>query len=1260
MPVDSAQIFQNKVKSVEDLYRQYSADDVASALFVSTTWLPNTACPIKHLFFATVLCSVSSDDFLAHRKMNSYSQFRQFLEVLYALSPDFFMLEDYLPEMDWGEIKYPLEKERYRIFYGGDITNPVDQLMQFELLYGSIDEKFSSQINRSPIAELRKFLQLQETIIGGISGQPHSESVSVSPGDCSLPPEIFWREATKLYANLPLEEIVGGATLRNYVIELGNQSLALRSQDRFVEAVTHGRCLNALCVQCKGELRLLLPRRINEILILKWEELYERHHAFLFEDKTTLQQRLAREFATYCRQRIPKEELFLLVSACTPEGKPCDLVFPVAVHSNDRLILFYLLTPVTKSETLEFKLGAVSSQLQEAKVLLGTPPTNIVARLAGQRIEFHPEGAQRPLNMSILIVVPQSLTNSSLMRLTTVPPETVLSYDEALAIIDEIDGTAELSNFLNYLDTLKTTSISPLSSMLDKFASFRDAEGVLLDGALTPDYVLLDPHWGARFRYESLANFWRRFPARDFFGPPRSWRILDEGPSRFRLEARSFLCSALSCAVGQACVFITTPYEKLSHAQARLADFLMQCIQYSLCQYSELLSAQRVFLERPMLIIQLFPYSLVGTSKEFAHLRHLNPENEMWQADCGLLDSDCTGLRIVFDEDKVTEAFLDAPDRSKELDLLQFILRKFDSCCQDPGIAAISETIERDKWKRPRYKLFSSQRHVSFPELHRPCEPTAMDFKLARKLIAEMAKKEGISEGRYDLAAGKELLNRIRKLTSTEIDTIVRKYDYDSSIKKLIGWADAVTHQREQDRTIIMNSLDQEVDYQRDDRMSETQRQAGLLHRNYRYAIEKFVQLRPKGGEAITEDGAMRLLAIIDWLMVIQSASDIIHYDIEPAGLIIGRDFLPEVEYSEEMKGKHEQYGKEQSQIMLGMIGETADAVRLPNSVSDLLAELDEAFDQDYAFRFSNAVTVLALLSQWPIHNTGIEEAPYYEAKLGEIASTVSKAIPEMQAGELDRILDFLTLRSEDMLLVLRDSHPCDDLPVWEYKKRFARYTIKPLILLDQKYVWGPYAARGSGLIWSGAPGIGTLPVDIGKNSINRLLQRWKKQLDDLVEAKAAEIVKRYTPYVHPSARLHRLDRRGNHPSDLGDYDVLAYEPRGHAILSIECKNILPVHCLKDARRLRDTIFGVPGESQGHFGQVEKRHEYLVKHWVAIADPLGWRLSSKETPRIISLYVSAANHFWTRFPPRSVNCSFVLLEMLSNYLENSILREGQE
>ena len=224
-----------------------------------------------------------------------------------------------------------------------------------------------------------------------------------------------------------------------------------------------------------------------------------------------------------------------------------------------------------------------------------------------------------------------------------------------------------------------------------------------------------------------------------------------------------------------------------------------------------------------------------------------------------------------------------------------------------------------------------TEKPASFPELVNLCLPTDRDFRLAKKRVAQLAKEKGLSEGKYDLTVAKEKLGALRKAMIEEINTDVARFDFIRSIPLLIGWADALADKRERERMMLRHSLEHEVDYSRDEKYSENEKKFIPPHRNYRYMIEKFVQLAPRGKDPITEEAARFLLAFIDWFFVFAGASDSIHYDISPTGLNIDHDFIVDVEYTDDMKIQQAQFASEDSQLRLGLIGNSKDKTKHPN-----------------------------------------------------------------------------------------------------------------------------------------------------------------------------------------------------------------------------------------------------------------------------------------------------------------------------------------
>lgn len=1246
--VDSEKIFDGDVESIKRLYRKYSAEELAAALFASNLWLPNIASPAKHTLFAMTLSSMRPEEFQKTSAMKDYGNFRLFWEALYKLSPNFMMLEDYVPKLDWGEIRFPFGTKKYRIFYGGDLEDAYDYLTLFEIIYRPLDGRMTELAGRSPLDELGRVLTLQDAIIGGISSQPARDSLEISPGDLSIPSEVFWRDAIRTYEMLDVNQIAGASLLREFSVTLGGLPLAMLSKDKVAEAVSDSQTFPSVFIEHEGRHFPILPRRMSGVLFDAWGGLLKRHQDALQRVDRPLELEVAGGFYRFAKERFSKDDALFFVSACDGDKKSHEIVFPAAIKSKDKLILFYLLPPATDGEVLSRKLAEVSPKLKEAVRLLQVHPLQLILHLESKRAEFR-SGALTPM---IFIVIPQTSTGSCRIRIEEELPGRVEFMDSVLAMLDEIYEVEQLSDFLDYLKMMDTSLMAPMTSLMDKFASFQDSHGVLIGGASEPDMVMLDPHWGSSYRFQSLAKFWSVYPERDLFGHPRSWQVHEEGLHRIRLAARSFFGSVLYCQIGKAHVFVTCPFHVMSHEQARVAIFLAECVEDNLYQYRDVVGTHRGFQNSCDLTVQLFPHSLVIANPAFKHLDHLNPGTRLWCSDTAYTEEGSVGVRIVFNAEAVQEAFLKVQDRSMEAALLLEIMQQLDSLHPDETSAAIVETIERGKGGKPRFKFGMTQKPASFPEFVTPCLPIDRDFKLAKKRVAELAKQEGLSEGKYDLAAAKEKLDALRKAMIVEINTVVTRYDFCRSIPLLLGWTDALANKRERERMMIRHSLEHEVDYNREERDAENESKFTQMHRDYRYLIEKFVQLGPSGKDIITEEVARFLLAFGDWFFVITGARDAIHYNINPTGVTINQEFLVDVEYAGDMKGCQKLFAQENAQLRLGLIGDSRDKVEHPKSPEKQMAALNDPFLAEYGFKFTSLISLLIVLTHWPEHHEGVPEAMSYSATQDEISTASQKAIATFEGGEAGPIIDFLTLKPEEILRIIGEDQPCDDLPVWEHNKRPARYTLRPLIKIEDRYHWGPYAVRSAGLIWSGSPSMGTLPVDIGKGRVEQLLEQWRPLLDKEVELRAAQVVKRFTPHVTPTAKLHRLDSSGKHPEDLGDYDVLAYSTKAHAVLNIECKNMLPVHCPKDAKRLREKIFGVPGKDEGHFRQIEKRQLYLLGHWAAIAKALKWPLSAAEPPKILSLYVTPITYWWTRFPPRKVDTTFLRVEMLSKFIQD--------
>lgn len=81
------------VEKIKLIYSQYTPTDIASVLFVADLWPINMLSHVRHLLLATVLCSMSEDDFKYAKQVRTYKEFAELSKNLYAACPVFLCLK---------------------------------------------------------------------------------------------------------------------------------------------------------------------------------------------------------------------------------------------------------------------------------------------------------------------------------------------------------------------------------------------------------------------------------------------------------------------------------------------------------------------------------------------------------------------------------------------------------------------------------------------------------------------------------------------------------------------------------------------------------------------------------------------------------------------------------------------------------------------------------------------------------------------------------------------------------------------------------------------------------------------------------------------------------------------------------------------------------------------------------------------------------------------------------------------------------------
>lgn len=155
----------------------------------------------------------------------------------------------------------------------------------------------------------------------------------------------------------------------------------------------------------------------------------------------------------------------------------------------------------------------------------------------------------------------------------------------------------------------------------------------------------------------------------------------------------------------------------------------------------------------------------------------------------------------------------------------------------------------------------------------------------------------------------------------------------------------------------------------------------------------------------------------------------------------------------------------------------------------------------------------------------------------------------------INKLIDFMIIDSS----LLKTCKGKEDfyLPINEREKRNNRFEVKPLVLIGDKMIFSPVIIHNVHDLWFNGVINFMLPFEIGLECTVKALLKWKKYYENkMVDDIRDTFVRNGIDFVKTNVYLHKIDKRGNYPIDLGDYDVMAIDDIKKIIWIIESKYI--------------------------------------------------------------------------------------------------------
>lgn len=1209
---ESIKALNRSVEAVRAQLTSVRAIDAYVALLIDELWLPNISAQGRHALAASVFVSEKSSAF-ADRSLDTYAEFSEFLGRLHALLPTFPMMDDYVPELDWGQVRIVFEGKTYRMMYGGAFERMPDFIQAFRLA------KTGGEPGRN---DLRAVLTLQDHLLANIAQS--SEDSGIDADHLEIPPDDFWAQAREALLILP--DMTAKLAV-NPALVTRQGAIPRPDGATFTSKFMSGKLLPYAMLELEGKHFPVSPRSLCAVVIQYWEEREARPSPQLERDT-------ARQAAGFLAGRFPSADIVagpMTVSLHHP--KLADLQVAALLRTRNTLWVVVIID-VRRAKDLPAAENRLRALIREDDGLVAQDLTT--GRILHMPLQGRPADAVR-----VLAVFVAPIAGASVALPPTSAIRTLFLVD-LVSIVESVGRMQDVEGYFAFVDA-NGESASPFIGHMDQFAAYRHSHGVLVGGAIRPTMIMLDPHGGSNFRFEALREFWASAPRRFPDDEPTTWSVKPTDGTLHQLmnRGRPQLSWCADRAAPTLHFLLDVDAQELELHHGRLLELFVHCVADAWNERAELFPAG--LLTQPRIVTHCRA-NLDRLPAESGGEPSADPLLTAWT----LRERNAHSLMLDVEVDlsQVATGLEDAADARFEAFCAGEWLR---GACALVGASLdeqVLRTLAATADRPPRFTLSHKERTVDVPDHPDPVSPDLEHFKLARRELAVEFRAEGITPGRYELKLAKAVINTIRNRYRTLIHEHVRAFDQQALIRLAVEQFDHLVANYDRKSMRLRMSLSHEVDFDRTQQQVKAHEEFVRATRNVRYLLEFSYCRGVSGGRAPTLADWQALLARVDWLLVLYGASDTLHNELEVGGVDVDNDFIPEVFYEGDDDRAYQQEAANE-------ILERSDAEdRVAAMDEGQREQLDAAFLNSVGFSQATLLPVLAVLGRWAsAHQGTLPLAWSYDAPKTDMLATLIAHLPDVPPAEVEAAVDFLTLDASQVCRLPGNDREEDDVPVWEHRKRVHRYAIRPLLRIGQdRLLWGAAAAHRAFGIWNGTFSDGYPPADLGYPEIEEVAASIKKHIEDDLELRAVEVFRRHFTYFgHGIDFYRRFPREGF--EDVGDFDVLAYRPEDNLWFMVECKYNKPPFCIKDARRLREEVFGKTAKS-GQLAKIARRHAFLETHAARLQELLNWPAGAAVERRIEDVYVCPRIFPFMRRTPRPVPTKFVRLGKLDALLQN--------
>ena len=567
-------------------------------------------------------------------------------------------------------------------------------------------------------------------------------------------------------------------------------------------------------------------------------------------------------------------------------------------------------------------------------------------------------------------------------------------------------------------------------------------------------------------------------------------------------------------------------------------------------------------------------------------------------SDC-IINNGIVNIRYTVNYERIIQDIIHTNDRSVENEYIKELFSPLNRYFPDV-YADLVRYLTDTKSQKKEVEVVQIGIDYIYNQSHKHFNIEDKYFLQAKKEIAKICLSNDIEPKEYYGKDANQVIRKMQKDLITYFEGEVIKYNQKDLHCKLLELYANSMHIIEIHRkryNSITNVTEEVLDEVHTRIINERENEKRNL-RTLLYLMETNLFLDRDVTNTISPDDIKRLLSFSDWLVSLSDSADICYFTDKDAHINVDFEYVVDNIIDNDIGNEYTKRVYDKNSYTIA--GDKTD--------EEYILKVKDEFKKDTGLELDNLFDLCYFL-QTKFEDYDFEQisSNVYEISKIQLIDNFytlmnnSNADKKYSKEYINKLIDFMIIDRH----LLKTCKGKEDfyLPINEREKRNNRFEVKPLVLIGDKMIFSPVIIHNVHDLWFNGVINFMLPFEIGLECTVKALLKWKKYYENKMVDDIRDIfVRNGIDFVKTNVYLHKIDKSGNYPLDLGDYDVIAIDDIKKIIWIIESKYISRVASFFEMYSQQKNFF----LEHKYDEKFQKRIDFLSVNYKKVLKSLGF------------------------------------------------------